>query len=95
MTPGSPIVYIVIRCPGCSTFTYVDKFQRHKLCHVCGQVIEVKSAPAYLEVKDYTDAEEVVDQLQRFLEREGRKDLSANELRMLRAKYAQWLLNQT
>jgi len=88
-------VYIVIRCPGCSTFTYVDRFQRHKLCHVCGQVIEVKSAPAYLEVKDYADAEEVVDQLQNFLEKEGRRDLTAAELKMLRAKYAQWLLSQT
>jgi hypothetical protein len=90
-----PCVYIVIRCPGCSTFTYVDRFQRHKLCHVCGEVIEVRNAPAYLEVKDYPDAEEVVNQLQRFLEKEGRKDLSESELRMLRAKYAQWLLNQT
>jgi hypothetical protein len=58
-------------------------------------VIEVRNAPAYLEVKDYPDAEEVVNQLQRFLEKEGRKDLSESELRMLRAKYAQWLLNQT
>ena len=88
-------MYIVIRCPGCSTFTYVDHLQRHKLCHVCGEVIDVKNAPAYLEVKDYTDAEEVVKQLQRFLEREGRKDLSPSELKMLRAKYAQWLLSET
>jgi hypothetical protein len=73
----------------------VDRYQRHKLCHVCGEVIEVKNAPAYLEVRDYTDAEEVVNQLQRFLEREGRKDLSQTEIRMLRAKYAQWLLNET
>jgi hypothetical protein len=73
----------------------VDRFQRHKLCHVCGEVIEVRNAPAYLEVRDYTDAEEVVNQLQHFLEKEGRADLSESELRMLRAKYAQWLLNQT
>jgi transcription initiation factor TFIIIB Brf1 subunit/transcription initiation factor TFIIB len=88
-------VYLVIRCPGCRTFTYVDRYQRHKLCHVCGEVIEVKSAPQYLEVRDFTDAEEVVAQLQRFLEKEGRRDLSPSELKMLRAKYAQWLLNET
>jgi transcription initiation factor TFIIIB Brf1 subunit/transcription initiation factor TFIIB len=88
-------VYLVIRCPGCGTFTYVDPYQRHKLCHVCGEVIDVKNAPAYLEVRDFTDAEEVVAQLQRFLEKEGRRDLSPSELKMLRAKYAQWLLNET
>ena len=88
-------MYLVIRCPGCNTFTYVDRYQRRKLCHVCGEVIDVKSAPTYLEVRDFTDAEEVVAQLQRFLEKEGRQDLSPSELRMLRAKYAQWLLNET
>ena len=87
-------MYLVIRCPGCGTFTYVDRYQRHKLCHVCGEVIDVKSATAYLEVRDFTDAEEIVAQLDRFLKREGRSDLSATEIRMLRAKYAQWLLNE-
>jgi transcription initiation factor TFIIIB Brf1 subunit/transcription initiation factor TFIIB len=87
-------VYLVIRCPGCSTFTYVDRYQQHKLCHVCGEVIQVKGAPAYLEVRDFTDAEEVVAQLDRFLKKEGRADLSPTEIRMLRAKYAQWLLSE-
>ena len=73
----------------------MDRYQRHKLCHVCGEVIEVKSAPAYLEVRDFTDAEEVGAQLQHYREKKGRTDLSNAEIRMLRAKYAQWLLNET
>ena len=88
-------MYLVIRCPGCGTFTYMDRYQRHKLCHVCGEVIDVKTAPAYLEVRDFTTAEDIVAQLESFLKKEGRSDLSATEIRMLRAKYAQWLLNET
>ena len=33
-----------------------------ELCHVCGEVINVKAVPHYLDVRDYRDAEEVVNQ---------------------------------
>ena len=46
-------MFHVLRCPGCSTFTYVDRFERWKLCHVCGEVINAKRAPVYLDVRDY------------------------------------------
>ncbi|MBS1193960.1 MAG: hypothetical protein H6R28_360, partial [Methanomicrobiales archaeon] len=52
-------MYLVIRCPGCRTFTYVDRYQRHKLCHVCGETITVARATVYLEVRDYAEAESV------------------------------------
>jgi hypothetical protein len=88
-------MYLVIRCPGCRTFTYVDRYQRHKLCHVCGEVITVSRAPAYLEVRDYTEAESVVGQFERFLHQKGKEDLTSSEISSIRAQYARWLLNQT
>ena len=87
-------MYLVIRCPGCRTFTYVDRYQRHKLCHVCGEVIPVARATAYLEVRDYTEAESVVGQLERYLHQKGKEDLTPAEVPRIRAQYAQWLLNQ-
>jgi len=87
-------MYLVIRCPGCRTFTYVDRYQRHKLCHVCGETISVARATVYLEVRDYTEAESVVGQLERYLHKKGKEDLTSAEVSRIRAQYAQWLLNQ-
>jgi Domain of unknown function (DUF1922) len=87
-------MYLVIRCPGCRTFTYVDRYQRHKLCHVCGETITVARATVYLEVRDYTEAESVVGQLERYLHQKGKEDLTPAEVSRIRAQYAQWLLNQ-
>ena len=67
-------MYHVLRCPGCATFTYADRFERWKLCHVCGEVINVKAVPHYLDVRDYRDAEEVVNQLEDYLYISGRKE---------------------
>lgn len=84
-------MFHVLRCPGCSTFTYVDRFERWKLCHICGEVINVKRAPVYLDVRDFRDAEDVVMQLEDFLRAAGRDDLSREELETLRREYSQWL----
>lgn len=84
-------MYHVLRCPGCATFTYADRFERWKLCHVCGEVINVKTVPHYLDVRDYRDAEEVVTQLEDYLYISGRKDLNQTELLTLRREYSTWL----
>jgi len=84
-------MYHVLRCPGCATFSYADRFERWKLCHVCGEVINVKCVPHYLDVRDYRDAEEVVNQLEDYLYISGRKDLSQTELLTLRREYSTWL----
>ncbi len=89
------IMYLVIRCPGCKAFSYVDRYQRWKLCHVCGATININSIPIYLEVRDHHEAESVVSQLETFLHETGRKDLSGEELQRLRESYLQWLRNQT
>ncbi len=84
-------MYRVIRCPGCKTFTYVDRFQRWKLCPVCGEATEVQRAPAYLEVDDYFTAEKIVEQLETYLHQKKRKDLTPDEIAELRRQYTRWL----
>ncbi|MDN7023325.1 DUF1922 domain-containing protein [Methanoculleus sp. FWC-SCC1] len=87
-------MYIVTRCPGCQAFTYLDSFQRFKLCHICGEVIDGTRAPEYLEVSDHQDAEQIIGQLEAFLKKTGRPDLSKQELEHLRMQYAEWLRNR-
>jgi len=86
-------MYSLIRCPGCRTFTYVDQFQRWKLCHVCGEAIDVAHAPVYLEVYDYQEAESIIAQMERYLTSSRKTDLSTEERESLRAQYARWVKN--
>ncbi|HEU17150.1 MAG TPA: DUF1922 domain-containing protein [Methanolinea sp.] len=87
-------MFLVIRCPGCRTFTYVDRFQQWKLCAVCGEVINVRRAPAYVEVDDYHTAESIVDQLEKYLHQARRDDLTPEEIATLREQYTQWVRNR-
>lgn len=87
-------MYLVIRCPGCKTFNYVDRYQRWRLCPMCGEVINVQRAPVYLDVDDFLDAEQVVEQLESYLHQTGKKDLTEQDIRQLRAQYAQWVKNR-
>lgn len=84
-------MYLVIRCPGCHTFMYIDRFQRWKLCPACGESINCAKTPVYLEVKNHTDAENIVTQLETYLHTTKKKDLSPSELEKLRFQYTQWL----
>jgi hypothetical protein len=85
------VMYLIIRCPGCRTFSYVDRYQQWKLCPLCGEAINVRQAPAYLEVEDYSVAEQIIKQLERFLDSTKKKDLSADEIAALRQQYADWI----
>ncbi|MDD1719905.1 MAG: DUF1922 domain-containing protein [Methanoregulaceae archaeon] len=87
-------MYLVIRCGGCRVFTYVDCFQEWKLCPVCGEAIEVGKSPVYLEVEDYHVADRVIQQLEKYLHTERKKDLSDEELSQLRLQYAEWVREQ-
>lgn len=84
-------MYLIIRCGGCRTFTYVDRFQQWKLCPSCGETISVRQAPAYLEVEDYSVAENIIRQLQKYLDTSRKKDLSPDEIDALRHQYAEWV----
>ncbi|RXE55554.1 hypothetical protein ABH15_11265 [Methanoculleus taiwanensis] len=87
-------MYLVTRCPGCQAFTYMDRFQRFKLCHICGEVIDSNRAPEYLDVSDHQDAELVVRQLEAFLRKAGKAEFSREEIEKVRAQYAEWVKNR-
>jgi len=84
-------MFLVIRCPGCRTFTYVDRFQQWKLCAFCGEAINVRQAPVYVEVDDYHTAEHIANQLEEYLHNTRQHDLSPAEIAVLREKYAEWV----
>jgi transcription initiation factor TFIIIB Brf1 subunit/transcription initiation factor TFIIB len=81
-------MYTVIRCPGCHSFTYIDRYQHWKLCHTCGEVIDVSKAPVYVEVESHRDAEEIAGELETYLHASGKNDLTGDEKERLRAEYA-------
>jgi len=84
-------MYLIIRCPSCRTFTYVDHFQRWKLCPQCGHAHEVIKSPAYLEVHDYHEAEHIVKQMEKHLHTNKKKDFTPEETADLRHHYAEAL----
>jgi len=84
-------MYHILRCPGCRTFSYVDRFQRWKLCPVCGYAYEVAKVPAYLEVEDYHEAEKIVTEMEKYLHRMKKKDFTPEQTEELRHHYATWL----
>ena len=83
-------MYHILRCPGCRTFTYVDRFQKWKLCPVCGHAYEVAKVPAYLQVEDYHDAEHIIRQMEKHLHANKKKDFTPEESEELRRHYAEW-----
>lgn len=83
--------YWVIRCPNCREFTYTDKYGKWKLCPVCGEVISLSKTPIYLEVDDFSEAEELIAAVQRYLSHTGRIDLHPEEVGLIRKKYLEWL----
>ena len=84
-------MYLILRCPICKTFAYVDRFQKWKLCPVCGNAYEVARVPAYIEVQDFHEAEKIVAEMQKYLQRTKRKDFTPEETEELRHHYAVWL----
>jgi len=84
-------MYLIIRCPSCSTFTYVDRFQKWKLCPQCGHAQEIARTPAYLDVEDFHEAEHIVKQMQKHLHANKKKDFSPEETAELRHHYTEAL----
>ena len=85
------VMYLIIRCPSCSTFTYVDRFQKWKLCPQCGHAQEIARTPAYLDVEDFHEAEHIVKQMQKHLHANKKKDFSPEETVELRHHYTEAL----
>ena len=84
-------MYLILRCPGCASFTYVDKYRQHRLCPVCGEIIKVRGTPVYLEVRDYHQAEAIVSELGKYLRKNKRNDLTLKEKEKIREEYADWM----
>jgi len=61
---------------------------------MCGEAINVGCAPVYLDVDDFLDAERVVEQLESYLHRTRKQDLTEQDLQRLRARYAEWVKNR-
>lgn len=83
--------YWVVRCPSCHQFTYTDKYGKWKLCPVCGEVISIAKSPVYLEVNDFSEAEDLIKEVERYLSHTGRLDLTREEVELVRQKYTEWL----
>ena len=83
--------YWVVRCPNCHQFTYTDKFGKWKLCPVCGEIISTERVPIYLEVDDFSEAENLISAVEQYLARSGRMDLLPEEVALIRDKYQEWL----
>lgn len=81
-------MYIIIRCENCGTFTYIDRFQRWKLCPVCGETMQQTNVRKYLEVEDHHEADAFVVELEQYLHKNKRTDLTPDETRRLRTEYA-------
>jgi len=83
--------YRVIRCPNCHEFTYTDMYGKWRLCPFCGEVISLSKVPVYLEVDDFSDAEVLIKEVERYLSHTGRIDLTQEEVDLIREKYMSWL----
>jgi len=80
-------MYLIIRCPGCRTFAYVDHYQKWKLCPSCGHAYEVSREPVYLDVEDHHEAEHIVRQMEKHLHTTKKKDFTPEETAELRQYY--------
>ena len=84
-------MYLIVRCPGCLTFTYMDKYQKWKLCPVCGETISPGRVQVYLDVKKPAEAEAIAIHLQKYLQENKKKNLTSDEIKKIREEYAGWM----
>ena len=83
--------YRVIRCPSCHQFTYTDMYGKWRLCPFCGEVISMAKVPVYLEVNNFSEAEMLIKEVERYLSHTGRLDLTREEVSLIREKYLEWM----
>ncbi|EHQ34504.1 DUF1922 domain-containing protein [Methanoplanus limicola] len=84
-------MYLIIRCPGCQAFSYADRYQKYKLCPDCGYTMNIKSCPVYLDVKTFPQAEAIVKELEAYLHKRNKKELTPDEILTLREDYTEWI----
>jgi hypothetical protein len=62
-----------------------------KLCPVCGEVISLEKVTIYLEMADFSQAEVLIKEVERYLYQNGCLDLTPVEVDLIREKYLAWL----
>lgn len=55
-------------------------YGKWKICPVCGEVISLERVPIYQEVDDFSQAEILIKEVERYLYRSGRLDLTPAEV---------------
>lgn len=83
-------MYLVIRCGGCNHMMTAPDYRHHILCPVCGVTTALDKTRVYLACQDRGVAEDIGSQLARIIADRRGKDLSEEELVMLRERYAAW-----
>lgn len=65
-------------------------YRHHILCPVCGVTTAIAETRIYLACRDRGVAEDIGDQLARIIANRHGKDLTEEELLMLRERFAAW-----
>ncbi len=64
--------------------------RHHILCPVCGVTTEINGTRVYVECRDQEVAADIASQLGDILARRKGKDLSEEEVIMLRQRFSEW-----
>lgn len=83
-------MYLVIRCGGCNHMMIAPDYRHHILCPVCGVTAEIDRTRIYVECRDQDVAASIAAQLADILARRKGKDLSEEEVVMLRQRFSAW-----
>jgi hypothetical protein len=66
-------------------------YGKWRLCPFCGEVISMAKVPVYLEVNNFSEAEVLIKEVERYLSHTGRLDLTREEVSLIREKYLEWM----
>jgi len=83
-------MYLVIRCDGCNHMMIAPDYRHHILCPVCGVTTTIDETRVYVHCRDRDVATDIATQLGDILTRRNGKDLSEEEVIMLRQRFAAW-----
>ncbi|HWQ67874.1 MAG TPA: DUF1922 domain-containing protein [Methanospirillum sp.] len=81
-------MFQVIRCGGCGHIMTTPESRNHVLCPVCGVTSPIKDLRVYLKCRDNEVAGDVAHQLSQIISRRHGRDLSPEEIEMLRERFA-------
>jgi len=83
-------MYLVIRCSGCTRMMTAHTSRRHVLCPVCGVTNTTSDARVYVSCINRETAEDIAAQLGNIIHKRNGRDLSEEEVMMLRQRFSAW-----